>query len=115
MLGTGLWRASLAWPFTVRWLQWPLCLWVVGVAILGRSCAVLRKQRGLHATEGSASARYRRASSVSRQRGDDAYTPLSLGDALPHGSSASVLVAQGTGPRDRNQAQGYGAQQEVAS
>jgi uncharacterized membrane protein len=69
MLATGLWMAGLAWPFTARWIQLALGLWVVGVASLGWSFAALRKQRSLHATEGYASTRYRRASIVSRVSG----------------------------------------------
>lgn len=69
MLGTGLWMAALAWPFTARWVQLALGLWVVGVASLGWSFVALRKQRNLHPTEGCGSARYRLASVLSRASG----------------------------------------------
>ena len=69
VLATGLWMASLAWPFTARWIQLALGLWVVGIASLGWSLAALRKQRHLHTTEGYASARYARASIASRISG----------------------------------------------
>ena len=69
MLATGLWMASLAWPFTARWLQLALGLWVAGIASLGWSLAAVRKQRRLHTTEGYASSRYARASIASRVAG----------------------------------------------
>ena len=69
MLATGLWMASLAWPFTARWIQLALGLWAVGIASLGWSFASVRKQRSLHAIEGYASPRYRRAAIVSRVSG----------------------------------------------
>jgi uncharacterized membrane protein len=58
VFATGLWMASLAWPFTTRWLQLALGLWVVGIACLGCSLAVLRKQRRLRGAGGHAYARY---------------------------------------------------------
>jgi uncharacterized membrane protein len=58
VLATGLWMASLAWPFTARWIQLALGLWVVGLASLGFSLAALRKQRRLQSTEGDAYGRY---------------------------------------------------------
>jgi uncharacterized membrane protein len=58
VLATGLWMASLAWPFTARWIQLALGLWVVGLASLGFSLAALRKQRRLQSTEGYAYGRY---------------------------------------------------------
>ena len=69
MLATGLWMASLAWPFTVRWVQLALGLWVAGIASLGWSFAAVRKQRRLHTTEGYASGQYARASIASRVSG----------------------------------------------
>jgi uncharacterized membrane protein len=69
MLATGLWMASLAWPFTARWIQLALGLWVVGIASLGWSLAALRKQRRLHTTDGYASIRYAQASIASRVSG----------------------------------------------
>ncbi len=69
VLATGLWMASLAWPFTARWIQLALGLSVVGVASLGWSITALRKQRNLYETEGVASARYRQASILSRVSG----------------------------------------------
>jgi uncharacterized membrane protein len=69
VLATGLWMASLAWPFTAKWLQLALGLWFGGIASLGWSFAAVRKQRRLHATEGGASPRYVRASIVSRVSG----------------------------------------------
>jgi uncharacterized membrane protein len=62
LLATGLWMASLAWPFTARWIQSALGLWVVGIACLGCSFAALRKQRGCHGTGGYAYTRYAVAS-----------------------------------------------------
>lgn len=58
MLATGLWMASLAWPFTARWIRLALGLWIVGIACLGWSLLALRKQRRLHAAEGCVSVRY---------------------------------------------------------
>jgi len=58
MLATGLWMASLAWPFTARWIQLALGLWVVGIACLACSLVSLRKQRRLHGTGGYAYVRY---------------------------------------------------------
>jgi uncharacterized membrane protein len=69
MLATGLWMASLAWPFTAQWLQLALGLWPFGIASLGWSFAAVRKQRRLHATEGCASSRYARACIASRVSG----------------------------------------------
>lgn len=69
MLATGLWMASLAWPFTAKWLQLALGLWLVGIACLGWSFAAVRKQRRLHTTEGRASPRYARAFIASRVSG----------------------------------------------
>jgi uncharacterized membrane protein len=69
MLATGLWLASLAWPFSATWLQLALGLWVVGIASLGWSLAALRKQRRLHNAEGVASTRYAQASIASRVSG----------------------------------------------
>jgi uncharacterized membrane protein len=69
MLATGLWMASVAWPFTARWIQLALALWVIGLACLGGSLAALRKQRRLHTIEGYVSGRYRRASIASRASG----------------------------------------------
>jgi uncharacterized membrane protein len=69
MLATGLWMASLAWPFTAKWLQLALGLWLVGIASLGWSFAAIREQRRLHTTEGRASPRYARASIASRVSG----------------------------------------------
>jgi len=69
MLLTGLWATSLAWPFTAMWIQLALGLWVVGIINLGWSLATIRRQRRLQTTEGQASARYRRASMVSRISG----------------------------------------------
>jgi uncharacterized membrane protein len=69
ILATGLWAASLAWPFTATWIQLALGLWVGGIVILGWSLTTIRKQRRLHTTEGHASALYRRASIVSRTSG----------------------------------------------
>ena len=57
VLATGLWMASLAWPFTAGWVQAALGLWIVGVVCLGCSLAALRRQRRLHGVEGSAYAR----------------------------------------------------------
>jgi uncharacterized membrane protein len=69
ILATGLWMASLAWPFTARWLQLALGLWVGGIVSLGWSLAAVRKQRRLHTTEGYASSRYARASIATRVSG----------------------------------------------
>ena len=69
MLATGLWMASLAWPFTADWIRVALGLWVLGVVILGWSLAALRKLQRLHSSEGRASARLRRASIASRVSG----------------------------------------------
>ncbi len=69
MLATGIWMASLAWPFTARWIQLALSLWVVGIASLIWSLAALRRQRCLHTAEGCASARYAQASIASRVSG----------------------------------------------
>jgi len=69
MLATGLWMASLAWPFTAKWLQLALGLWLFGIASLGWSFAAVRTQRRLHTTEGCASPRYARASIASRVSG----------------------------------------------
>ena len=69
MLATGLWMASRAWPFTAKWLQLALGLWLVGIASLGWSLVAVRKQRRLHTTEGGASPRYARASIASRASG----------------------------------------------
>ena len=66
MLITGLWATSLAWPFTAAWIQLALGLWVAGIIVLASSLATIRKQRLLQATEGQASARYRRTSLFSR-------------------------------------------------
>jgi uncharacterized membrane protein len=66
VLATGLWMASLAWPFTAGWIQLALGLWVVGIATLGCSLAAIRKQRRLHAAGGHA---YARAAVVSRVLG----------------------------------------------
>ena len=65
VLATGLWMASLAWPFTARWIQWALGLWVLGSAFLGCSLAALRKQRRLPGAGGHAYARYAFASRAS--------------------------------------------------
>jgi uncharacterized membrane protein len=62
VLATGLWMASLAWPFTARWIQLALWLWVIGIACLGCSLATLRKQRRLRSTGGHAYAWYAVAS-----------------------------------------------------
>lgn len=65
VLGTGLWMASLAWPFTARWIQLTLGLWALGFACLGCSVAALRKQRYLHSSGGPAYALYAIASRAS--------------------------------------------------
>lgn len=52
MLATGLWMASLAWPFTAHWIQWALGLWVIGAASLAWSLASIQKRRRLQSTEG---------------------------------------------------------------
>jgi len=69
VLATGLWMVNLAWPFTARWIQFALGLWVVGMISLGWSLATIRKQRRVHTSEGYASTRYRRASIFSRAAG----------------------------------------------
>jgi uncharacterized membrane protein len=69
MLTTGLWLTSLAWPFTTRWIQLALGLWVVGIAGLSWSLVALRKQRHLHTTEAYTSIRYAQASIASRVSG----------------------------------------------
>ena len=69
MLVTGLWLASLAWPFTARWIQVALALWAAGILSLGSSLAILRKRRRLLDSEGSASAAYRWVSFLSRALG----------------------------------------------
>ena len=69
VFASGLWMASLAWPFTARWIQFSVSLWLAGLVILAWSLAALRKQRRLHTTEGLASAQYWRASIVSRLSG----------------------------------------------
>ena len=66
VLVTGLWMASLAWPFTAGWIQLALGLWVVGIVILGCSLEAFRTQRRLHGTGGHA---YARAAVVSRGLG----------------------------------------------
>ena len=66
VLASGLWMASLAWPFTAAWIQLSLGLWVVGIVTLGFSLAAIRKQRRLHAGGGSA---YAQAALVSRVLG----------------------------------------------
>ena len=69
VFASGLWLANLAWPFTARWIQLAVALWIVGLGALGWSLATLRKQRRLHATEDSTSTRYWRASIASRVSG----------------------------------------------
>jgi uncharacterized membrane protein len=69
MLATGLWMANLAWPFTASWIQLALGIWIVGAGSLAWSLVAVRKQRRLHTSESCASARYRRASIVSRISG----------------------------------------------
>ena len=66
VLASGLWMASLAWPFSAVWIQFALGLWVVGIVTLGCSLAAIRKQRRLHFTGGSA---YARAAFLSRVLG----------------------------------------------
>lgn len=62
VLATGWWMASLAWPFTARWIQWALGLWVIGAACLGCSLLALRKQERLHGAGAHSYARYAFAS-----------------------------------------------------
>jgi uncharacterized membrane protein len=69
MLVTGLWAASLAWPFSATWIQLALGLWILGILNLVWSLVAIRKQGRLHITEGHTSARYRRASILSRASG----------------------------------------------
>ena len=63
VLASGLWMASLAWPFTAGWIQLALGLWVVGIVTLGGSLVAIRRQRRLHAARGHA---YARAAILSR-------------------------------------------------
>lgn len=58
MPATGLWMASLAWPFTARWIHWALGLWFVGLACPGSTLAALRKQGHLLRIGSHALARY---------------------------------------------------------
>jgi len=64
VLATGLWMASLAWPFAARWIQLALGLWGIGLVLLICSLAALRQQRLLHGTEGSIGIRSAFASRV---------------------------------------------------
>jgi uncharacterized membrane protein len=66
VLASGLWMASLAWPFTAQWIQLALTLWVIGLVVLGCSLTATRKQLRLHAAGGPA---YARASVASRVLG----------------------------------------------
>ncbi|HEX5352562.1 MAG TPA: DUF2269 family protein [Rhodanobacteraceae bacterium] len=69
MLATGAGMAGLVWPFTALWIQLALGLWVIGIADLVWSIAAIRKQRRLHARDGSRSAQYRQAVLMSRVSG----------------------------------------------
>jgi uncharacterized membrane protein len=69
LLATGLWMVNVAWQFTARWIEFALGLWILGMVSLGWSLASLREQRRVHASEGCASARYRRASISTRSAG----------------------------------------------
>jgi uncharacterized membrane protein len=69
MLVTGLWMASQAWTFTVKWIEAAFVLWAFGLAMLGASLASLRTQREFLATRGAASAPYRRAALLTRGLG----------------------------------------------
>ena len=69
MLATGLWMASQAWSFTVRWIEVALLLWAFGLALLGSSLASLRAQRELLDAKGAGSTPYRRAAFLTRGLG----------------------------------------------
>ncbi len=69
MLATGLWMASMAWPFTARWIQVAMGLWGLGIASLAWSLVALRRQQHLYAIEGPESTRYAQAFIVSRVSG----------------------------------------------
>lgn len=69
MLVTGLWMASHAWSFTVKWIEAALVLWAFGLALLGASLASVRTQRELLDMQGAASAAYRRAAFLARGLG----------------------------------------------
>lgn len=66
MLATGLWMASLAWPFTASWIQWALGLWLIGAACLAYSLASIRKRRWLQSTEGHSVVRGGKTSIINR-------------------------------------------------
>lgn len=66
MLATGLWMASLAWPFTAHWIQWALGLWIIGAASLAWSLASIRKRRRLQSTEGRGVGREGQTTIISR-------------------------------------------------
>jgi uncharacterized membrane protein len=66
MLATGLWMASQAWTFEVKWIQAALVLWAFGLAMLGASLLSLEMQRELLDEQGVASAPYRRAALLAR-------------------------------------------------
>jgi uncharacterized membrane protein len=69
MLVTGLWMVHLSWPWTTRWIQGALALWGVGLAMLILDLAVLRKQRRLIETQGSATRSYQLVSLLGRGLG----------------------------------------------
>ena len=69
MLATGLWMFHLAWPMATGWIWAALALWVAGLAVLGSSLAVLRRQIRSFESEGPASAHYRRLAMLGRVLG----------------------------------------------
>ena len=72
MLVTGLWMVHLSWPWTTRWIQGALALWVVGLAMLVLDLVVIRKQRRLFETEGCTTPSYQRVSLLGRALGGGA-------------------------------------------
>lgn len=69
VLATGMWMAHISWLATTPWIVAALGLWGVGIAVLAFDLAVLRRQIRLFASEGPASAAYRRVSLLGRGLG----------------------------------------------
>ena len=69
MLATGMWMGHIAALLDVRWTEWAMNLWGVGLLFMALTLKTLRKQIGIFNTAGPSSKAYRRAAMLSRLSG----------------------------------------------
>jgi len=69
MLVTGMWMGHIADLLDVRWTEWAMNLWGVGLLFMALHIKVLRKQIQVFNAEGPSSKAYRRVATFSRLSG----------------------------------------------